>query len=357
MPPAAQFALDEAYEYNYDGSFDVGAIEVEAVTFEMQQAVVTRISMFPRAESTSGSEGYPSKAAKYTTKTGNETSYLSDNTTRCLADSFDSADEINEISNETKLVKSIARKASILSYNIEGGLKDGPIMQEGPILNETEARYLDILDRHLDATEPESVVFGDFDPDDPHPSKTRGNIEQIMDHFIDNACCECSDGLTEPLKSSLRPSRWGHDKRAASTVPADFEHAGSSGKTVGFKNVDIREFKMTLGNHPSATSGPPVMLDWETNPKENVVDLENYERGRRPRRNRRQLKLSLQQRHNILVKEQGFAFNEVKNAWQEALEIRKQRKETLERGLALMKFDEVWESTCRKFSRLVDGSI
>ncbi len=112
---------------------------------------------------------------------------------------------------------------------------------------------------------------------------------------------------------------------------------------------------MTLGNHPSATSGPPVMLDWAEPPSQETMALESYESNRPPRRNRRQLKLSLQQRHNILVKERGFTFEEVKGAWQEALEIRKQRKETLERGLALMKWDEVWESTRRKVSRLIDG--
>ena len=87
-----------------------------------------------------------------------------------------------------------------------------------------------------------------------------------------------------------------------------------------------------------------------------VIPLEKYEKTRPPRRKRRQMKLTLQQRHNILVKERGFSFEEVKGAWQEALDIRRQRKETLERGLALMKWDEVWESTCRKFNRLVDST-
>lgn len=95
---------------------------------------------------------------------------------------------------------------------------------------------------------------------------------------------------------------------------------------------DIREFKMTLGNHPSATSGPPVMLSSDLHSPRKVMTLEQYEQTRPPRRKRRQLKLSLQQRHNVLVKERGFSFEEVKGAWQEALEIRKQRKETLERG-------------------------
>ena len=111
---------------------------------------------------------------------------------------------------------------------------------------------------------------------------------------------------------------------------------------------------MTLGDHPAACSGPPVRLDWDASLQFYEVDIEKYERLRLPRRNRKQLKLSLQQRHNILVKERGFSFEDVKGAWHDALEIRRRRKETLERGLALMKWDEVWESTCRKFNRLVD---
>jgi len=87
-----------------------------------------------------------------------------------------------------------------------------------------------------------------------------------------------------------------------------------------------------------------------------IETLDDYERARagERRKTRRELKLSLQERHSILVQERGFTFEEVKRAWLECLEIRKQRKETLERGLALMKWDEVWESTCRKFNRLVE---
>ena len=323
MPPAAQFAFESAGELPYDGNgvFDVGAIEVEALLGQPERAVVTRISMVPRND---------------TVSKGN----TRNRGMLCLADSFDSTEEQKELTNDARWDSGSRSSTPSLRQ---------PVQHQ---LDETEAKYLEVLDNHLDATS-ETIVFSD--PDDPHPSKTRGNIEQIMDHLIDHPCCECSDAFSrQPLKSSLRPSRWGQEKRAVNPASQEF---ATGEKTVGFKNVDIREFKMTLGNHPSATSGPPVMLDWEACPKEHVIDLDSYERGRRPRRSRRQLKLSLQQRHNILVKEQGFAFDEVKHAWQEALEIRKQRKETLERGLALMKLDEVWESTCRKFNRLVDGSI
>ena len=45
-------------------------------------------------------------------------------------------------------------------------------------------------------------------------------------------------------------------------------------------------------------------------------------------------------------------------AWQEALDVRKGRQETLERNPALLKWDEAWESVCRKVNRVTGiGSV
>jgi hypothetical protein len=106
---------------------------------------------------------------------------------------------------------------------------------------------------------------------------------------------------------------------------------------------------MTLGNHPSATSGPPVMLDSVAS--ERTVDLDEYEHNRGPRRKRRQLKLSYKERKAYLTNECGYSTMEIQKEWAEALEIRKQRHETLNRGILLMAFDDVYESACRKMNR------
>lgn len=344
MPPAAQFEFSAAIEEPYDSIEDVGGIEVEAVQGLDKMHVVTRIRMLPRDHSLEEfkcSRTFPSKLAPEDSRF----SYFAGGGEKCLADSFDSVDVIEENSNEARLLKTLAAKATVVPYNMESGLgepfSDGSLNGDDTyFLDETEAKYLDVLDRHLEDTDPESVSFSDLDngPDDPHPKKTRANMEQMLEHFLDNPCCECSPEMiaTKPLKSSLRPSKWTNRNGNLLTPSTSRSHL-SQDLNVQFKEVDIREFKMTLGNHPSATSGPPVMLDWDCKPPNKVVDLDAYEKARPPRRSRRQLKLSLQERHNILVKQSGFTFEEVKGAWQEALEIRKQRKETLERGLALMK--------------------
>jgi hypothetical protein len=95
------------------------------------------------------------------------------------------------------------------------------------------------------------------------------------------------------------------------------------------------------------------MLDWDAKPtRQAVVDLDLYEQARQPRRNRRELKLSFEARRGILENERGFTVEEVKKAWSEALQIRKQRQETRLRTPTQQLMDEFWESAQRKYNRL-----
>jgi hypothetical protein len=143
--------------------------------------------------------------------------------------------------------------------------------------------------------------------------------------------CHC-----KPLKSALKdPNRPIH----------------SIDRQVSFTKLKIREYDMTLGDHPSARSGPPVQLDWDYK-AENVVNLEDYERARQPRRNRRQMRLTYRDRERLLYKEKGFTEEEVNSAWLEALTIRKQRNETVKQTEAQKKWEEAWESAQRKAARM-----
>ena len=327
----------------------LGGIEVEFEVTALEGAsVVHRISLSPREE-----RNEEKKEADF--GDSGQYSYFqqSNNKDQSLEQSFDSTDEIKENSNEAKLINRIAQKAHLEEEEAIMGFSENP--QDVLFSSETEAKYLDVLDSHIEETEPEATSFGELetDIDDKYPVEAAG-VDEIMATLLDS-CCVCDDDFAyeeKPLKSALRSPKFSQSEyinRPPSPVDPNLH--------VEFKDVDILEFQMTLGDHPSACSGPPVRLDWESNPKSKQIALEEYENTRQPRRNRRQLKLSLQQRHNILVKERGFTFEQVKGAWHDSLEIRKQRKETLERGLAMMKWDEVWESTCRKFDRIVYGSF
>lgn len=327
MPPAATIVDCNSM----DEILDVGGIEVEQVTGADPKSLVTRISLLPWEETFAEDD-----SSRY--------SYFQPMATggNCSAESFDSVDQIDENSNEAKLIKSIAQKAILAN-------------DDAPFLDETEAQYLDVLDQHIEETDPEMSSFADLesDIDDAHPIKTHARVDEIMEHLLDAGCCQCSppSPAARPLRSALISPKWSSPSGQYNSQARTDSGVSNS---VKFEAVNIREFRMTLGDHPSACSGPPVRLDWDSTSEPCILELEQYEKERQPRRSRRQLKLSLQQRHNILVKERGFSFEEVKAAWHDALEIRRLRKETLERGLALMKWDEVWESTCRKFNRIVD---
>mmetsp|Transcript_20451 Transcript_20451/g.35938 ORF Transcript_20451/g.35938 Transcript_20451/m.35938 type:complete len:393 (-) Transcript_20451:771-1949(-) len=392
MPPSSASHVDQGTmsSFPYCCAFPIGEIEVQAVEGPAAKTFATRIFMSPVTEPTVDattttdqreeesrplpSPPQPSRYDYFTTAPGSPGE-------KSLADSFDSTDEIVENSNEAKLIKRVVEKRTGMHYSMESGwqptqtaqrqqqqslnrqdsLSDTNSVNSNDVFMIEEAQemeYLDVLDDHLMSTNPEETNYArlDFETDDFHPRKHQANLDDIIEHLCSAPCGEC---LPDSPFGHHYPSGYPRSvlRKSKYSSPDEAIVISSSNKLVRFQNVDIREFKMTLGNHPSATSGPPVMLDSEPFSPRKVMTLEQYESTRPSRRKRRQLKLSLQQRHNILVKERGFAFEEVKHAWQEALEIRKQRKETLERGLALMKWDEVWESTCRKFSRLVDGAV
>ena len=103
-----------------------------------------------------------------------------------------------------------------------------------------------------------------------------------------------------------------------------------------------------LLQHPNAASGPPVRLE-NKHKSERTVSLEEYEQTRSPRRKRRQMRLSYQDRKDMLTKQ--HTVDEVNHAWAEARRIRLQREETLRRGLLLMTWDDICESMDRKYKR------
>jgi hypothetical protein len=363
-------------------AFPIGEIEVQAVEGFPAKRLSTRILMShkrltsftllghekdiaanPRRDQREDSSAcpslstLPSRYGYFSTASSNS---LGKNN-KSLADSFDSTDEIVANSNEAKLIKRVVeRKAGGMHYTMESGwepndptkssmaaffrqdsMSDTNSVNSNDVFmtidESQEMEYLGVLDQHVMHTSINETEYDRLDDteamDDYHPKKHLANLDDIIEHLCAAPCGECMPD--SPFghsydhgypKSVLRRSRYSSAKDDSITSP------GTCGKKVAFQDVDIREFKMTLGNHPSATSGPPVMLDSEPFSPRKVMTLEQYESTRPPRRKRRQLKLTLQQRHNILVKERGLRFEEVKEAWQEALEVRKQRKETLERG-------------------------
>jgi len=202
----------------------------------------------------------------------------------------------------------------------------------------------------LNDLEDEGVEVVDWEQDEEsYFSNTLLMNNPILDTILFYGCggCQpCNDGPCQPRGILKKPS---HDKsNLQNAVPLN------QNRNVSFSSLEIKEFNMTLGNHPSATSGPPVMIDWDSELNKRVVNLDEYEQMRSPRRQRRQLKLSYRDRKGILEEQRGFSTEEVNEAWAEALKIRQQRHETLRRGMVLMTLDDVVESAQRKYRRIVE---
>ncbi|KAL3943986.1 MAG: hypothetical protein SGBAC_001939 [Bacillariaceae sp.] len=203
-------------------------------------------------------------------------------------------------------------------------------------------RRNEILDES-DERDTELVFYDAREVDD-------GSVDNLLCFLVDSACV--STESCRPLESILSTS----SKRMLNREGGKLHDDSESRRSVEFKGVVVREFGLTLGDHPNAISGPPIRLDWQNFQKESRMNLDEYEeaRKRKPRRSRRQMKLSLSERHRILVKEQGHSFSEIKGAWKTALQVREQRIETSSQTLLQRKFDEAWESLCRKYWRLLD---
>jgi hypothetical protein len=165
-----------------------------------------------------------------------------------------------------------------------------------------------------------------------YAEKTTTFLEDFACSVLDP--CQCESLMKPALRKEKRADRSGMRN------------------SVSFDTVDIKEFPMTLGDHPSAASGPPIALNWDVVERERSFKLDEYEASRSPRRTRRQLKLSLRDRKGILQKQ--FTAEEVLMAWSEAKAIREQRKETVQRGLFMMLVDDVVETANRRAKRISD---
>jgi hypothetical protein len=162
--------------------------------------------------------------------------------------------------------------------------------------------------------------------------------------------CLVFDSLTSLCVTDC-VARFGYPRKSAMKKPSNYLGPEiRPSRSVSFNSVTVREHDVTLGDHPSSASGPPIQLDWKLK-NESTVDLDRYEENRQPRRKRKQLKMSFQEREEIL-QSSGFTVDQLKDAWMESLKVRQQRYETLMMGNLTTKMEEAWESACRKFNRM-----
>lgn len=74
----------------------------------------------------------------------------------------------------------------------------------------------------------------------------------------------------------------------------------SGGKSVSFASIKIRSHSIVIGDHPCCTMGFPLALGWDYTDAESL-SLDKYEASRSPRRTRRELRTTCEERRLLVL--------------------------------------------------------
>ena len=102
-------------------------------------------------------------------------------------------------------------------------------------------------------------------------------------------------------------------------------------KRVQFESIEVREYPMIIGDHPSCSHGVPVQLDWN-HEKTYSCELQLYEYCRTERRQtRKELLIPFQERARILI-DAGYTLDEIGGATLSVIKVKKEREESLRKS-------------------------
>jgi len=99
--------------------------------------------------------------------------------------------------------------------------------------------------------------------------------------------------------------------------------AQSSSSCVSFDSVTFREYDITIGDNPACSSGAPISIDWEYS-KETTFPLDEYEATKPPPREKTEMLMPSDLRHEIL-KEWDHSFSTIVKATMETQKEREYR--------------------------------
>jgi hypothetical protein len=94
---------------------------------------------------------------------------------------------------------------------------------------------------------------------------------------------------------------------------ADFSTELRSAKHVGFANVHVREYAVTVGDHPCCSMGYPLTLDWQYDEAQ-TTSVDRYEAQRAPHRTRDQMRTTAAHRMRLVSEESGLSDAELRRA-------------------------------------------
>jgi hypothetical protein len=116
-----------------------------------------------------------------------------------------------------------------------------------------------------------------------------------------------------------------------SSSPCINESSSSLQPSVTFSAVEFHTHELILGDNPSVSVGPPLAMSWKA-VESKILDLEEYETSRPPRRERRDLIVPRSMRETWLRAE-GYARSELTEVENEIKVIKKHRRTNARKGL------------------------
>ena len=107
-------------------------------------------------------------------------------------------------------------------------------------------------------------------------------------------------GLEMEEESSFKAHPWQEEHVSTATLLEVWQPPKRKDKKhVSFTSLSIREYSQVLGDHPCCMSGPPLCLSWDYT-EVTQVSLEDYEASRPRRRSLQAMRLSRDERCEIL---------------------------------------------------------
>ncbi|KAI2489260.1 hypothetical protein MHU86_25333 [Fragilaria crotonensis] len=152
-------------------------------------------------------------------------------------------------------------------------------------------------------------------------------------------------GFRHPLKSTLTVkthrdslrSSWGASNRAP--------------KSIVWRDVNVRQYEVTVGDNPSVSSGPPLSINWIYHSPPRRMSVDAFEQARPSRRSQMELVLTREEREDLLENVWNVPRSEISRAVRSILRLKNQRRTTVTNLSTSTKLEEVIESAGRKCKR------
>ena len=144
------------------------------------------------------------------------------------------------------------------------------------------------------------VDFADGDDSQPSLACTVGSSSTADTEEEENSSLDTSLHSISTASASITASPLSKSKRKASPK-----------RSVSFSSVEVREYAVTVGDHPFCFDGLPLTLDWEHTPDATVYDIEvsrqRMEKYRLPKR------LSYEERREKLFSVSDYSQDRVRD--------------------------------------------